>query len=104
MAGSVALASSSYLRDLYQNHFKDEPREFIDFLSYCQRLKINQEKLEESVRRLTSNNVSGITIEKLRVILDNRDIPSKVKTGNDEIFKNAEHQLMQFENLMSIQN
>jgi transposase len=104
LAGSVALASSSYLRDLYQNHFKDEPREFIDFLSYCQRLKINQEKLEESVRRLTSNNVSGITIEKLRVILDNRDIPSKVKTENDEIFKNAEHQLMQFENLMSIQN
>lgn len=104
LAGSTALAGSHYLRNLYQNHFKDEPREFIDFLSYCQRLKINQEKLEESVKRLTSKDVSGITIEKLRVILDNRDIPSKVKTGNDEILKNAEHQLMQFEDLMSILN
>ena len=104
LAGSTALAGSHYLRNLYQNHFKDEPREFIDFLSYCQRLKINQEKLEESVKRLTSKDVSGITIEKLRVILDNRDIPSKVKTENDEILKNAEHQLMQFEDLMSILN
>ena len=102
MVGSVALASSYYLRGLYQNHFKDEPREFIDFLSYCQRLKINQEKLEESVRRLTSNDISGITVEKLRVLLDNRDIP-KIKTGNDEIFKSAQHQLMQFKDLMSIQ-
>ncbi len=102
LAGSVALTGSHYLRGLYQNHFKDEPREFIDFLSYCQRLKINQEKLEESVKRLTSNDISGITIEKLRVLLDNRDTP-KIKTGNDEIFKNAQHQLTQFTDLMSIQ-
>ena len=102
LAGSVALASSYYLRGLYQNYFKNEPREFIDLLSYCQRFKINQEKLEESVKRLTSNNISGITIEKLRVILDNRDTP-EIKTGNDEIFKNARHQLAQFTDLMSIQ-
>ena len=103
LAGSVALASSYYLKDLYQNHFKDEPREFIDFLSYCHKLKVNQEKLEESVKRLTSNDIRGITIEKLRVVLDNRDITPKVKAGNDEIFKNAQHQLMQFKDLMSNQ-
>jgi type III secretory pathway lipoprotein EscJ len=79
------------------------PREFIDFLSYCHKLKVNQEKLEESVKRLTSNDISGITIEKLRVLLDNRDTTPKVKTGNDEIFKNAQHQLMQFKDLMSNQ-
>lgn len=102
LSGSVALASSHYLRGLYHNHFKDEPREFIDFLSYCQRLKIDQEKLEESVKRLTSSGMSGISVEKLRVLLDNRDTPT-IRTANDEIFTNAQHQLTQFANLMSIQ-
>lgn len=101
LPSSVALASSHYLRSLYHTHFKDEPREFIDFLSYCQRLKIDQEKLEESVKRLTSGGMRGISVEKLRILLDNRDTP-KMETGNDEIFKNAQHQLMQFTDLMSI--
>ena len=103
LVGSVALASSYYLRGLYQNHFKDEPREFIDFLSYCQRLKVNQEKLEESVKRLTSNGINSMTIEKLRVLLDNENTP-EVTTGNDETSKSVWHQLTQLTKLMSIQN
>lgn len=102
LPASTALTSSRYLRELYQNHFKDEPRGFIDFLSYCQKLKVDQEKLEACVKRLTSNDVHQITIEKLRVLLDNKHTP-EIGTGNDEIFKTVRHQLMQFTDLMSIQ-
>lgn len=103
LAGSTALAASQYLKSLFQDYFKEEPREFINFLSYCQRLKVNQEKLEVSVKRLTSNGINAMTIEKLRVLLDNENTP-EVITANDETAKHVWQQLIQFTKLMSTKN
>lgn len=52
LAGSVALASSTYLKNLYRQYFNGEARNFIDLLFYCRENKVSEEKLEETLRRL----------------------------------------------------
>jgi hypothetical protein len=75
LQGSVALAGSSYLKNLYLEHFYDEPRNFIDLLAYCRDCKVSEEKLEESVKRLLSFGNVNLTTEKLRALLGNKDNP-----------------------------
>ena len=44
LAGSQALADNHYLEGLYMNYFQDEPREFIDLLTYCREQKVSREE------------------------------------------------------------
>jgi len=72
LSGSVALASSNYLKLLYNEYFKDEPRVFIDLLDYCYKNKITDEKLEESVVSLLNTGGGQINGEKIKVLLGNK--------------------------------
>lgn len=72
LAKSVALASSGYLKQLYQAHFTGEPRGFIDLLSYCQEHSITNEKLEQVISQLTQSPVKKLTTEKIKALLGNK--------------------------------
>lgn len=72
LSGSVALASSGYLKLLYNEYFNTEPRPFIDLLDYCQRNKITDEKLEESVIAILNSGGGLISSEKIKVLLGNK--------------------------------
>jgi len=72
LAGSMALASSGYLKQLYQTHFIGEPRNFIDLLGYCQQYSITDEKLEQVVKQLTQSPVKELTTEKIKALLGNK--------------------------------
>lgn len=54
LAGSMALASSRYLKEVYEAHFMGESRNFIDLLDYCRQHAITNEKLEQAVKQLTT--------------------------------------------------
>ena len=66
LAGSMALASSSYLKQLYETHFMGDSRNFINLLSYCQQHTITDEKLKQAVKQLTDSPVKELTTEKNR--------------------------------------
>jgi transposase len=72
---SVALASNVYLKNLYFQHFRNEPRNFIDLLVYCRHSKISEEKLEESVQRILLFGNGILTTEKLMALLGNEESP-----------------------------
>jgi len=72
LAGSMALASSGYLKELYQTHFMEEPRNFIDLLDYCRRQSITDEKLEQAVQQLTKSTIKQPTTEKIKALLGNK--------------------------------
>lgn len=72
LAGSMALASSGYLKELYETHFMGEPRNFIDLLDYCQHHTITDEKLEQAVKQLTRSPVKQLTTEKIKALLGNK--------------------------------
>jgi len=69
---SVALARSSYLKELYEKFFNDTPREFIELLHYCHQHQVSGELLEESVARLLDRNPANITADMITVLLGNR--------------------------------
>jgi len=72
LSGSIALASSGYLKELYQTHFMGEPRNFIDLLEYCSQHSITDEKLAQAVTRLTQSPVKQLTTEKIKALLGNK--------------------------------
>lgn len=72
LAGSMALASSGYLKQLHQAHFIGEPRNFVDLLSYCRQHRITDEKLEQAVKQLTQSPVKKLTTEKIKALLGNK--------------------------------
>lgn len=72
LAGSLALASCGYLKQLYETHFMGEPRNFISLLSYCQQHTITDEKLEQAVKQLTDSPVKELTTEKIKALLGNK--------------------------------
>lgn len=76
LPGSVALASSTYLKQLYIGCFVEEPRDFIDLLDYCHKNQISNEKLEGAVTRLQKSGVRQITAEKIKVLLGNKQSQS----------------------------
>lgn len=69
---SVALVSSPYLKQLYDNYFSATPRGFIDLLQFCVRFNVPQEKLEDTVKLLVSLCTHEITAEKITAILGNK--------------------------------
>jgi transposase len=92
LAKSLALASNAYLKQLYQQHFDNEPRNFIDLLSYCRANNITDEQLEASVTQILSNAKGKPTTEMLCALLGNKPEVKKQGKENDT-FKMAKQQL-----------
>ena len=100
LAGSQALAGNHYLRDLYINLFRDEPREFIELLAYCRDRMVSGEKLEESVKRLLGSRARSITVEQLRALLGNEPLVVPAMEPGDNITARAKEQLSRITGLM----
>ncbi len=66
LAGSAALACSDYLKNLYESYFEGKPRDFIEFLHYCNKHRVTNESLEEAVKKMIDNNLGEITTDKFR--------------------------------------
>jgi len=74
LAGSLALASSGYLKQLYERYFTGANREFIELLSYCQKHGISEGKIQQAVARLKASHVKEITVEQLLALLGNKQV------------------------------
>ncbi|MCW3789715.1 IS21 family transposase [Plebeiibacterium sediminum] len=100
LKGSVALASCTYLKSLYNDFFNENPRDFIELLSYCQKYSIEGERLETTVKRLLDSGIKHITWEQLKALLGN-----KQDTGNyqpsDQTTGFAKQQLSQITALLN---
>ena len=99
LAGSLALAGNAYLKHLYQTHFSEDPRSFIDLLTYCRDNRITEEKMEESVKRLLTTGNGQLTTEKLRALLGNKEA-SFQQLAEDTICITARKQLSVLSTLM----
>lgn len=100
LAGSKALADNNYLRDLYLNFFQDEPREFIELLSYCREQMVSEEKLEESVKRLLGTCGDNVTVERLLALIGNKHPVTPITETTDNIAIKAKEQLTWITQLM----
>ena len=100
LAGSVALARSSYLKRLYHEHFALSPREFIDLLHYCHHHLVSGGRLEESISRLMGLCTKVITTEKLIAMLGNKPgVTPEIPTSQDETICKSKEQLQQLADL-----
>jgi len=72
LKGSVALASSSYLKQLYFDSFSDVPRDFIELLDYCYKNQVTNEKLKLAIERLINAGIVQISTEQIKALLGNK--------------------------------
>jgi transposase len=71
LPGSQALASSTYLKYLYEEYFVDDPRGLINLLDFCYKNRVTDERLEQAVDRLINSGKKGISVEKIKALLGN---------------------------------
>ncbi len=100
--GSVALACSPYLKELYRQYYLNAPRDFIGLLHYCRQNKISEENLEATVLRLVRLCTQSVTTEKLTALLGNKPGESaKPAAVNSQTAYMAQKQLKQITALMN---
>lgn len=103
LIGSAALACSDYLKNLYKSYFEGEPRDFIEFLHYCNKYRVTNESLEEAVKKLLNNNLGEINTEKLIALLGNKSYPKPdaIVLNVDETIIRSKEQLKQVTQLFN---
>jgi len=102
LAGSLALASSKQLKNIYESYFKYAPRDFIELLHYCHNNKIEDMHLRATVERLANSGNGNITSEKLIAVLGNRSPINISSHGKlSQITNLAKNHLLQTAQLMS---
>jgi len=101
LAGSTALVSSSYLKNLYEKYFKGVPRDFIDLLHYCYQHQVEGEKLEATVCRLMECCGQNITTEKIKTLLGNKPVYSRVALQDTQTTTMAKEQLLKAASLLN---
>ena len=72
LSGSLALASRSQLKKIYDTYFTSFPRDFIELLHYCHQNQIADLNLATTVEKLANNGRGTITSEKLIALLGNK--------------------------------
>lgn len=101
---SLALASRSRLKNIYDTYFTASARDFIVLLHYCDEKQITDEHLEEVVKQLTNSGNSNITSEKIIALLGNQSHLEVVHSASPIQTKTAElatNQLTLITQLMS---
>lgn len=100
LKGSVALASSSYLKQLYFDSFSDVPRDFIELLDYCYKHHVTNEKLKLAIERLINTGIVQISTEQVKALLGNKQYDNK-HHASSQITNMAKAQLSQATALMN---
>jgi transposase/DNA-binding CsgD family transcriptional regulator len=101
LAGSTALVSSKYLKQLYETYFREVPQDFIDLLHYCYQHQVEHENLEATVCRLMECCGQHITTEKIKALLGNKPAYSPVILPDTQTTSMAKEQLMQAASLLN---
>lgn len=93
LANSTALISNNYLKGVYDQYFKHDPRAFIDLLQYCYSKKIDQGRLAATLDKLQAHTPGKhLNVEAVMVLLGNQDSsfqPREISKENsiDELSK-----------------
>lgn len=105
LSGSLALASRSQLKNIYDTYFTASARDFITLLHYCDEKKIADERLKEVVNQLATSTAKNVTSEKIMALLGNQshlEIIHSSPSIQTETTQLATNQLMQITQLMSL--
>lgn len=104
LANSVALVSNHYLKTLYDQHFEQQPRAFIDLLRYCYSRQIEQEQLSLPVKKLLANSPNrSVNIEALMALLGNEAPTTGIASSESSSAINtfSKHHLQKVAHLLS---
>ncbi len=102
LPGSLALASRSHLKEIYDKWFTAVPRDFIEVLYYCGQNQIDDISLTTAVERLINKGNDNVTSEKLIALLENKS-PAKFNTQHTpgQTSRLAKNHLIETAQLMS---
>lgn len=94
LAGSVALQQADErLRRMYEGHFKEHPKTFIELLQYQRENQVPLDKVEAVIQSLCRLSPRDISLDKIRVLCERQQaLPGQASPGGD-IERHALNQL-----------
>ncbi len=94
LAGSVALKQADErLRCIHDRFFSDRPKDFIELLHYRRKKQVSLEKLEEVIQSLHQLSPQDISLDKIKILCERRQVNGPVLSKPDAIAEHAQAQL-----------
>lgn len=94
LAGSLALQQAQAgLRRLYERHFKQRSKEFIELLHYQRDKGLSVDKIEVAVASLYELSPRDISVDKIRILCERQDVPARESSPEGAIEQHAAAQL-----------
>lgn len=94
LAGSAALKQADErLRRIYEGHFKERPKMFIELLCYQRERQLPLDKLEQAVQSLCQLCPQDISLDKIRVLCERQEAPPGQPYAGGDIERHAVEQL-----------
>jgi len=99
---SVALKQAPmWVKELYDIHFQNQARAFIELLQYCKKHGYGEDDLTKALKYLMNVCPNDISSEKLMAVLGNRPSDSKAIVTEGEIETYSRKQLQELSNLLT---
>lgn len=94
LAGSAALQQADErLRRIYEGHFKERPKMFIELLCYQRERQLSLDKLEQAVQSLCQLCPQDVSLDKIRVLCERQESPPGQPPAGGDIERHALEQL-----------
>ena len=102
LAGSLALRQADErLRRIYEAHFKDRPKEFIELLHYRRDNDVCLDKLEAVLKSLGEFSPRDISLDKIKVLCERGALEPRASSPDCAIERHAAAQLQTLSELLS---
>ena len=99
--GSVALRQAPWeVREIYESAFRDNARDFIELLQYCQKHQVSHKRLWEAYIQLLGICPCDISLDKLKALLGNNPDRIGIKYPDSDIARFSRKQLVEIHQIL----
>lgn len=103
LKGAEALEQANWeLKSIYIKYFKDDPRQFIELLHYQRNQALSWLQIQEVINQLLRLGSREITLDKIKVSLENAPMNSPVVAPQGQIEQMAQQQLEELAQLFHL--
>lgn len=101
LASSVALdRAQEGLKRIYEQHYQQQAKDFIDLLFYIQEGQIQLKRVEKGIEQLIALGCRQITTDKIKTLCEQKPSSGPLKPADDDISKHSQAQLALLSSLM----
>jgi len=102
LKGSLVFSQlSTWVQNIYKEHFIDESKDFIELLQYCKNNEIGLETVEKAIQKVKHLTPTNITKDKILAVINKANETVKEENKDNEIYRQLQAMLEELNVLLN---